>query len=133
LKISNKIIGEDRFEGGHEIFMFIRRGHGLIKVEKHCCKGSIPHCEREVTKQVYVEACICSYCTNLSLFFCSSFFQIMGFKVILIVKFYGTGLALKLHIVRIWRDSGFCGLTFSVRDMTRQQPCGLSTFSGRGL
>jgi hypothetical protein len=37
-EISNKIIGEDRFEGGREIFMFIKRGHGLRRVEKHCCR-----------------------------------------------------------------------------------------------
>jgi hypothetical protein len=37
-EISNKIIEEDRFEGGREIFMFIKRGHGLRKVEKHCSR-----------------------------------------------------------------------------------------------
>jgi hypothetical protein len=35
LEISNKIIEEDRFEGEREIFMFIKRGHGIRKVEKH--------------------------------------------------------------------------------------------------
>jgi hypothetical protein len=30
-EISNKIIGEDRFEGGREIFMVIKMGHGLRK------------------------------------------------------------------------------------------------------
>jgi hypothetical protein len=34
-EISNNIIGEDRSEGWREIFMFIKRGHALRKVEKH--------------------------------------------------------------------------------------------------
>jgi hypothetical protein len=36
--ISNKVIGEDRFEGERKIFMFIERGHGLRNVEKHWSK-----------------------------------------------------------------------------------------------
>jgi hypothetical protein len=49
-EISNKIIGEDRFEGGREIFMFIKRGYGLRTVEKHCARFSIFHLELSDTK-----------------------------------------------------------------------------------
>jgi hypothetical protein len=80
-----------------------------------------------------VDMTLISHALRLSVTFWSSMFQILGCRVILIVTFYSTGLALKLHIVRTWRSSGVCGVTSSVRGMTRQQPCGLSTFSGRGL
>jgi hypothetical protein len=36
LKCQIKLLGKTDLKGGHEIFMFIKKRHGLRKVEKHC-------------------------------------------------------------------------------------------------
>jgi hypothetical protein len=49
-EISNNIIREDRFEGGRELSVFIKRGHGLRKVEKHYLIQSLDLVEMSVTR-----------------------------------------------------------------------------------